>query len=681
MKKSKLNGLFKLNLLKKLIMMCLLFVIIPITIIGVVCSISFSNSLNQATISDMSSRVGNHLKVLESVIKSEKNIANTLSQEPEIIEFLQATNQTTNAANKEMIISIFQSVLSNNTDLYQGIFIADKNGIIILDGANNGVGLEISDRDYFKSVLETKEMSLSDVIISSATNTPVMVIGAPLLDSSNKLIGVLGISLDFTNLTKSLIQRDDGEIFNYIIFNGEGLVIAHENPEIVFNSNMMQEDPTQKTLFEKMLTTPTSYGSFLLKGVEKTMAYTRFDECNWYLACSVTKTDYMQPIMNTIFLILIISILCIFVVSIFVLLFSRSISNPLKNLSTAAEIIAAGDLTYQVKDCNTKDEIETLTQSFQKMVGHIRSIVSQVGESGEQTATAAQQMLHSSNELNISSSQIAEAVNELAQGASEQASSTEQCNLKMSDLVNGLTDINKEMTTSKSHTLDAQNTLNLGKNSVQYQTVKMDENKAVAGKVATSIQQMAQKSDEVGAILEVIMSIAEQTNLLSLNAAIEAARAGEQGKGFSVVAEEIRKLAEQSSHSVQRIAVIIKEVQDSVANAEVEMGNAQIVVSAQEEALNETVKVFKDIESSVSQIIDSVQHVSTITNHINTLAQDTNIVIGNIASISEESASATEEVAASVEEQTATIEQMSQAAKNLSDIADSLANKISVFQY
>jgi len=355
-----------------------------------------------------------------------------------------------------------------------------------------------------------------------------------------------------------------------------------------------------------------------------------------------------------------------------------SIKNSIKNIEEGVYRVVAGDLTVEF-NLHTNDELKKIEQYLNNMLKSLRGVITQVKHLGENVASTSEEMLSSSEEVCQVSEQIASAVNDLAKGASDQATSTESGNSKVIEVVTGLSNIALEMSKSEELAEKANEVVTVGNKSVEYQNIKMKENKQVANEVSDTIGLLSQKSEEIGEIITTIQSISSQTNLLALNAAIEAARAGEQGRGFSVVAEEVRKLAEQSSTSVKEIESIIKDVQSCVKYAVMGIGKVQIAVGDQEKALSDTETTFKNISEMVAAIKNNVKKVSDISNSLSSHAKQVEGDMSDIASISEEAASSTEEVAASVEEQTAVINQIAESAGNLTTIADKLQDNIKKF--
>jgi methyl-accepting chemotaxis protein len=177
-----------------------------------------------------------------------------------------------------------------------------------------------------------------------------------------------------------------------------------------------------------------------------------------------------------------------------------------------------------------------------------------------------------------------------------------------------------------------------------------------------------------------INDIAAQTNLLALNAAIEAARAGEAGRGFSVVADEIRQLAEESEDATNQIGGLVKEIQNGVGNAVNKMDETETVVDESVAAIETTGKSFKQINGAALTLSDLIEKISSRSAEVRGNSQEVESAIEQIASVSEEAASNSEEVAAAGEEQSASTEEIVNAAEELSAMAAKLTSIVAEFE-
>ncbi|MCX7708987.1 MAG: methyl-accepting chemotaxis protein [Clostridia bacterium] len=396
----------------------------------------------------------------------------------------------------------------------------------------------------------------------------------------------------------------------------------------------------------------------------------------WFVGSK--KSDLTAQIWNLEVLIIVISMGMLALGLIALNIFVNSIVKNVKKILAGLKTIASGD--FRIKTVvESRDEIGEIADNVNAMVESVGRLVKGIKKTSLIVVESSEQITVSTEEVSKVSEQVATAISEVAKGATEQAISIEDGNQKIVAIVTGLQQIAIDMKASEKLVSDARNNVEAGERSVRYQEQKMNDNKAVSGNVARAIGELANQSDEIGMILDVIKGISDQTNLLALNAAIEAARAGEQGKGFAVVAEEIRKLAEQSSSSVKRISDIIKEVQSGVRQSVSEMDAAERVMEEQILALRGTISAFNEISSAVSNIAENIRNVTKDSTTLSENAMQAGDAISSIAGVSEETAAASEEVSASTEEQTSIIHQIADSAGQLSKLARELQNSVEKF--
>ena len=351
---------------------------------------------------------------------------------------------------------------------------------------------------------------------------------------------------------------------------------------------------------------------------------------------------------------------------------------PLNEISNLADNLKNSNITYQIDQSKAGGQSEII-ESLNESVSNLRNTVNDVMEVGSRVSTAPLEMKKSIQVLSTISEQTAAALNELAKGAVEQAGSIEEISNSIGGIVSGLGKITSDINDTDKLAEKAIDTVKSGENSVNYQEVKINENRVFVASVSSAVSALAEKSKEIGDILLVINGIAEQTNMLSLNAAIEAARAGEQGKGFAVVANEVRKLAEQSGNSVQKIEELIREVQSDIVKVVQEMAKVENIADEQQKAMSATVKSFAGIFEAVSEMSANIRAVNAESVNITKNARQAETTIGQIAKISEQVAAATEEVSASTDEQANAVRSILESAEILSELAEKLKGSISNF--
>ncbi len=407
--------------------------------------------------------------------------------------------------------------------------------------------------------------------------------------------------------------------------------------------------------------------------------------------------------------------------------------NYLQSIASMAEKISNGDLTEKI---TPKSDHDLLGNSFAKMIGGLQNTIRQVAESASSVSAAASQLANASEQSGEATSQIATTIQQVALGTAQQTAgvtktsgSVEQMGRAIDGVAKGAQEQAKAISmasqiTSRINTAIAQVASNAqavtrdsaqaaafsrdGAKTIKETILGMETIRSKVGLSATKVEEMGTRSEEIGAIVETIEDIASQTNLLALNAAIEAARAGEQGKGFAVVADEVRKLAERSSLATKEIATLIKGIQKTVSEAvtamqasamEVEagvtranssgvvldniLGAAEAVYKQAEEAGQAAAKV----GSAAAELVEAVDSVSAVieentaaTEEMAANSSELTQAIENIASVSEENSAAVEQVSATTEEVSAQVEEVSASAVSLMDMAQRLQQVVARFK-
>ncbi len=368
--------------------------------------------------------------------------------------------------------------------------------------------------------------------------------------------------------------------------------------------------------------------------------------------------------------------------SIFIYLFiNKIVTKPIISISKQVQQIATGDLTVKKISTKSKDEVGDLINAVNIMVENIKGLV-------EQTAVASNRIQQSSEEVRVASGEVKEGIEqvaatteELASGSTTQAEHANQSMEMVHDVAQDVELISQyanQLSDSSKKTDDASRD---GVNHVQQSIEQMN---LIEGKVASTleiIQGFVGKSKEINHILEVINDIAAQTNLLALNAAIEAARAGEHGRGFAVVADEVRKLAEESAKSTQQIGSIILSVQQEAEQSGKAMDEVVQEVRLGLEVIDNNGKSFTEIASIIDEMNQKIISVVEVAKQINHSIEKTVSAVENIASITEETSAGAEELSATMEEQNASMQEINSMSDHLAKQAKELNNAISKFKY
>ena len=398
----------------------------------------------------------------------------------------------------------------------------------------------------------------------------------------------------------------------------------------------------------------------------------------WYVG--VPNTPYEQlanEVRNNIILFIVVELLI--GVILFWIIVTRSVRSLL-SIVEAVNRLSKGDLKVEKIKVKTKDEIAKLGISVNKLIDSLRSLIIQLNGTAEKVAVSSDELSSITEQNNQAVEHIASTMEEVAVGAENEVKSVDEIVSLINQSNNNLSQVVQKNEKVSLHAENALEKTDVGLLAIEHAENQMESIYKNVDSLALVVEGLGKRSFEIGAITEVITAIANQTNLLSLNAAIEAARAGEHGRGFAVVSDEVRKLAEKSAQSAQQISQLITLIQEQTKKAVKSMEKVSIEVAQGTSAVNEAGKSFNQIQATVNDVTLKVEEVAITLKQ--TIEGSENIIssMDAISKIVEETAMGTESVSASIEEQMASMEEVASSANSLAGMADELQNQVKRFK-
>lgn len=554
---------------------------------------------------------------------------------------------------------------------YSSIWYADLSGNAVLD---TGQAANYGDRAYFKDVVATGKSKVSEAVIAKVSGKPIVVIAVPVMNNG-KVTGVIGGAIELTYLSELVEAHKVGKSGHVTVAQSNGVVIVSPQKDKEMKYNPLTDDKahdTEKEIWKNMVAGKTGVTRFNFEGSDIFKAYAPIPNANWSIVANLPVDDLNSELQKFNLIFIASGIVLLLITLVVVYFFANNIAKPIKVLEESTRKIADGDITNFKIDISSKDEIGSLANSFVQMVNNLRDLIQKISIASEQVSS-------SSEELTANATQSAEAAEQVANSSMQTAHGTEQ----QSVLVNQTLELVVDMSAKSKHSANniehavvvidqATEEANNGNEAVDIAIQQMNKIQSTVESSAEVVTELGESSKEIGKIVETISNIAGQTNLLALNAAIEAARAGEHGRGFAVVADEVRKLAESSQEAAKQIAIIINDIQKKTNVAVNAMTNGTSEVKKGAEVVNDAGAAFQNITKQVSEVTKVVKGISQ---ELNALVSNSEQIVNateSVDKLSRQITTETENISAAAEEQSASMQEIAASSKSLADLAEQL---------
>ncbi|MGG2942613.1 methyl-accepting chemotaxis protein [Bacillus safensis] len=652
----------KPSISKKLVFSFLFILLCPIIVLAFSSYHTASTSLNDQIMQSAKENVEQLDKNITKVVKVKTDAADFFSKW--ITEKKLKQKGTTDIQGR------FEQFMSMNDDT-EGIFVASSDGKVFSRYPNQKMPADYvaTERDWYKDGwAKNGELSVSAPYATASTGTLVVTISKKLEDGS----GVIAMNLDIANLVKESNSINIGKQGFAFIGSPDRTYVAH--PKKKAGTKISGGE-----WLEKLYSQDNGAMSYMFEGKEKQMEFTTNKATGWKIVGTMFVSEVeeaAQPVFNMAAIILTGALIIGGILIFFII---RSITKPLSTLVSSSKKISQGDLTEKI-DVRSKDEIGQLGTSFNEMSESLRDVIQAVQTSVENVASSSEELTASAGQTTKATEHITSSIETFSNGNENQSEMVEQSAAHLKQMNEGLNEVAETSDVITASSIQSKTVAETGGQLVEQTVGQMKTIDHSVKEAEGVINGLEHKSKDITNILGVINGIADQTNLLALNAAIEAARAGESGRGFSVVAEEVRKLAVQSSDSAKEIEKLVNEIVT-------EIETSQNMFKAVNEEVKNGLTITDQTKESFSQINEQTAEIAARMNEMNTTVRELSKgseqiskAVNEIADVSRESSASIQDIAASAEEQLASMEEISSSSTTLSQMAEELRDLIKKFK-
>ncbi len=547
--------------------------------------------------------------------------------------------------------------------------------------------LDLSDRPYVQRAFEG-EANVSDVIISRATNEPVVMVTAPIIDGG-EVVGALVARMDAGFLSNMVEDISYGESGYAFVVNEQGTMIANRDRELVqnqFNYIDAAKTDTQFASLAESITTMVEQeegiSQFTYDGVPQYLGFSTLENTGWTIGVGVPETEVLAPLQRLQIFMVIATVIILAVGIALVFIISRNIVKPIVTVTALGEHMSQNDFTHHVPDAllKRKDEVGVLAQMFKRISDNMNKMISQVRSGSEQVLQSAKVMNENAQKSSEMAMEVTESIREVAQGAATQVQSSEESAQAMEELSQGVQLIAESASVISESSSAMNKNADEGYTAVQSAIEQMNSIQKGTNETRSTIHLLENDSQQIGQIINVITDISEQTNLLALNAAIEAARAGEAGKGFSVVADEIRKLSDQTANSANQIKGLIKKIQSNTEKSVSSIAASTVDVTKGINKINEVGTKFNQILKSIEDVTTKIEEMSATSEEMSASTEEISASVQEMAGTAETASKNAQLVTETSEQQLNVINEINEAASSLSDMSNKLNELVRQFK-
>lgn len=647
-----------MSLTRKLILSFAMILLIPSLLIGAAAYMTAKDQLKKELRLTADQNVAMMSSSLDQYVRMEMSNVDGLARLLASISIDQKDTHT-----RELI----DAFTSNHPEL-ELLTLGNENGAWMKSPDPGDQKYDPRERDWYKDTLkDSSKVVISNPYVSATTGNTVVTIARTLPDKK----GVIGVNLSLAKLAESI---------NQVKVGSKGYIyVLDRTQRFLMHRDHKSGEEAQGDHYPLFYKDESGRVEYILKGESKESSYGTVTSAGWKVIGTMDAQETEEKAAKIFGITTIVVLASLLFGSLLVYGIIRSINRPMKSLMGTAISLSEGDLRNNVL-VDSKCEIGKLGDSFNKMVGCLKTMIVDIGETSASLAASSQQLSASSEQNNKATEQIASSAQEMANGTVTLVARISDSARVTGTMIDELTRISELVRRSSLSASEARNWSDEGSMVLGSVIQQMNVIGDKVGEMEIIVREQAYRSQEIYHVISQITEIANQINLLSLNASIEAARAGEHGKGFAVVAAEVKKLASQTSLSSEQINVWVGEIQGQSVQALRSMEFAAKEVYEGKQVVSRMGELFTDIKHKITDVSDQMQVAAESSESVTKGTEELGAVMKIVSEITDATAENTEQISAAAQQQMASMEEITASAQALSYMAEELQTKIDTFK-
>ncbi|SCY86275.1 methyl-accepting chemotaxis protein [Alkaliphilus peptidifermentans] len=642
---------------KQLVLVTMIMILIPIiTITTLSYYIDSSNILENAEMSNNN--------ISESIALQVDIYMDSLSQ---MIRLMAAAQDFTQMEDHEINL-LFNSYTFQNRAFKSFRYIA-TNGDVVVDNARRAT-TNVSNEEWFTAAMGG-QLFITPSIGDKQSSDVGFIVAVPLRTSNGNRAGVMAALIGFDQINDLVKDVQIGETGYAYVIDNEGYVVGHRIASVYTYGryNVFQGDSAD------VIKAASGEVNFLEginnEGRNVLISAASVGDLGWRVIVEQDKSEILEITKATLIRNIIVALFFIVISALMIYIFAKFFTKPITSLVSSANRIKSGDLRERIK-VDSNNEVGQLQMAFNEMASSIADIINQIIGTTYEVSGSISDLMDNAEMTSRAATEISKTIEHVAMGTTEQMDSVEKSTGAVVKMVDGVKRVTESAATVVVSAENASLMARGGVESIDEIKNTMVQITAVAQNTFNLVSELDKHIKEIDRAGQLITQISDQTNLLALNAAIEAARAGEHGRGFTVVAEEVRKLAEQSRNASKEIINLIGKIQIETGKAVVAMEEGIQSVEVGNQVINKTASSFTSILEETDSVTSLMKELSTIIGQVSTEVIEVEGAINDVAGVSQSTAAGAEEVLASVQEQDASIQHMTNSTVSLGEKIKSL---------